>query len=109
MLIQFRKVNFESVKPKLDNLQKYKVNVKNIDFIIDSASKRYANIFEFLRSQTIKARPRHQNYPISGGTYIKSNMPSGIGQVRQSLDHPLGNEPEDFIVGDTDERVTSHK
>jgi hypothetical protein len=45
---QNRKVNFESVKPKWDNLQKYKVNVKNIDFIIDSASKRFANAFEIL-------------------------------------------------------------
>ena len=62
------------------------------------------------RSQTIKARANNQNYPVIGGrTYIKSDLPSGISQIRQSLDFPIGNEPEDFIVNDTDEKVTSHK
>ena len=36
-------------------------------------------------------------------------MPHGIGRIRQSLEQPLGNEPEDFGLNDTDEQVSHHK
>jgi hypothetical protein len=104
-----RRVNFESVKPKGENHQSYKVDVKNIDYIINSSNKRQVYFIENYRSQTIKARARHHNVPSIGGAYYKSDVPSSIGKVRQSLDFPLGNEPEDFIINDTDERVTSQK
>lgn len=42
------------------------------------------------------------------GAVIGSKMPQGIGKIRQSLEQPMGNEPEDFGISDTDERV-NHK
>lgn len=44
-----------------------------------------------------------------GGKNILAKKPEKIGKVRQSIDFPTGNEPEDFGLNDTDERVTSQK
>ena len=61
------------------------------------------------RSQTKKNRQQFSSEKMVGGTYVVSKMPQGIGRIRQSLDQPFGNEPEDFGLNDTDERVTTQK
>lgn len=61
------------------------------------------------RSQTIKTRSRHPHAEMVGGTYILSKQPEGIGKIRQSIDLPLANEPDDFGHNDTDEKVTTGK
>lgn len=52
---------------------------------------------------------RFRSEKVVEGTYITSKMAQGIGKIRLSLDQSLGNEPEDFGLNDTDERVTNQK
>ena len=67
-------------------------------------------IFQLLiRKLQTKATERFISEKLICGSEIESKMPQGIGKIRQSLDQPLGNDPEDFGLNDTDERVTSHK
>lgn len=74
-----------------------------------SVNGKLSYLSEFCRSQTIKTRSRHPHAEMVGGTYILSKQPEGIGKIRQSIDLPLANEPDDFIQNDTDEQVTTGK
>lgn len=55
-----------------------------------------------------KARRVNPEKVLTGAT-LGSQMPLGVGRVRQSLEQPIGNEPEDFGLNDTDERVTHQR